>query len=149
MLRRSTNWLVVHCAATRPDQDIGRAEIDKWHKARGWSGIGYHYVIRRDGSVEVGRPVAEIGAHVEGHNSDSVGICLVGGLDRDGQPAPEYTAAQWSSLHGLLVGLHAHYPAAAIVGHRDFPGVTKACPSFDVSAWLIDKEGLSAPSPTT
>jgi len=149
MLRRSTTHLVVHCAATKPSQDIGVAEIRQWHTdpapaGRGWSDVGYHYVIRRDGSVEQGRHDALVGAHVEGHNLTSVGICLVGGIDERGAPAANYTEAQWRSLHGLLVSLRSRFPTAEICGHRDFPGVTKACPSFDVRAWLKDKEGLAA-----
>ena len=143
MLRRETTALVVHCAATTPTQDIGAAEIRKWHvEERGWSDIGYHYVIRRNGTVETGRPVTDVGAHVAGYNSETVGICLVGGINERGDPDANYTDAQWNSLHGLLVALRVRYPHARICGHRDFPNVLKACPSFDVASWARDKIGL-------
>lgn len=140
--RWRTDLIVVHCAATRPDQDIGAAEIGAWHKDRGWSGIGYHHVIRRNGAVEAGRDPDAIGAHALGHNSRSVGICLAGGLDGAGAPAADFTAAQWKALGTLLDDLRHRYPEAAILGHRDLePG--KDCPCFDVGSWLL-AAGLSA-----
>ena len=143
MLRRETTALVVHCAATTPTQDIGAAEIRTWHvEERGWSDIGYHYVIRRNGTVETGRPVTDVGAHVAGYNSETVGICLVGGINERGDPDANYTDAQWNSLYGLLVALRVRYPQARICGHRDFPNVLKACPSFAVASWVRDKIGL-------
>jgi N-acetyl-anhydromuramyl-L-alanine amidase AmpD len=141
-VRRATNFIVIHCSATRPSQDIGRDEIDAWHRARGWTGIGYHCVIRRDGSAEMGRAWDTVGAHVEGHNADSVGLCLVGGLDAHGQPAPDYTDRQWDALWALVQAMRLTYPEAEVRGHRDFPGVTKACPSFDVRAWLAEREAM-------
>lgn len=116
--------------------DIGRREIDLWHKDRGFKEIGYHYVIRRDGVVERGRPDRVPGAHVSGHNGTTIGICMIGGLDESGRPAPEYTPAQWAALRKLLAELVLAYPGAEIKGHRDYPRVAKACPSFDVAAWL-------------
>lgn len=136
MLRKNTQFLVLHCSATRPVQDIGVSEIRKWHKDKGWTDIGYHFVIRRDGRVEKGRPVGEIGAHVAGHNHYSVGICLVGGIDNDSfQPQDNFTRAQWSALKALIKDLRLKYPNTKIVGHRDFPGVNKACPCFEAKAW--------------
>lgn len=137
--RDVTNYLVVHCSATKPHMDIGEAEIREWHIQKGWADIGYNVVIRRDGRVEIGRPLDYRGAHVKGHNFDSVGVCLVGGLDADGNPAPEYTPTQWISLKTTLDFLKTIWPEAEIVGHRDLiaPGDTpKACPSFDVKTWL-------------
>lgn len=128
--------LVVHCAATGPDLDIGVKEIDEWHRARGWSGVGYHYVIRHDGTIERGRPLEKVGAHVKGHNTYSIGICLVGGADDTGKPEANYTAAQYASLRLILDGLVRRFPDSNILGHCDFPGVAKACPSFDVNDWL-------------
>lgn len=132
---RQINWLVIHTAATRPSMDIGKKEIDRWHKERGFNGIGYHYVIRRNGKIERGRPESRIGAHVQGHNHDSIGICLVGGVNENLVPENNYTEAQWSSLEGLLRKLAAKYPEANVRGHRDFPGVSKACPCFDAEPW--------------
>lgn len=133
---RRIDHLVVHCAATPPSLDIGRDEIDQWHKARGWSGIGYHFVIRRDGTVESGRPLERAGAHVAGHNRHSVGICLVGGVAADGRtPEPNFMPEQWKALRRVLFDLRRRWPSVEILGHRDFAGVAKACPSFDVRAW--------------
>ena len=134
--RKKTTAIVVHCSATQPKQDIGAAEIERWHRQRSFLAIGYHYVIRRDGTVELGRPDDTVGAHVEGHNSTSVGICLVGGVDAKLKPQDNFTAEQYAALHDLLVEVKAKYPEAEILGHRDFPGVDKACPSFDVKDWL-------------
>jgi len=142
MLRSATDSIVVHCAATRPDQDIGTAEIRAWHLARGWRDIGYHFVIRHDGTVERGRPEAAVGAHVRGHNARSVGVCLIGGLDDTGTPAASFTGRQWDALAGLVEALRRRYPGAAVVGHRDLdPG--KACPSFDVAAWLRTQPAIA------
>jgi N-acetylmuramoyl-L-alanine amidase len=136
MKRTRTNWIVLHCSATRGVQDIGAADIDRWHKAQGWSRIGYHFVIRRNGKVETGRPVGDVGSHVKGHNHDSVGICMVGGLDdRTWKPTPNFTAAQWKALEGLVGRLVKTYPKAKVLGHRDFPGVAKACPTFAARTW--------------
>lgn len=132
---RKIDLIVVHCAYTTPGMDIGANEIRRWHiDDRGWSDIGYHYVIRRDGRVEEGRPIRRQGAHARGHNKNSLGICLVGGKDDNGSPDCNYTAAQWKSLHTLVSQLEAEYPGADVVGHRDLTN-RKACPVFDVGAW--------------
>ena len=136
MNRKKTNWIVLHCSATRGSQDFGAADIRRWHKAQGWRDIGYHFVIRRDGKVEKGRALDAIGSHVKGHNADSVGICLVGGIDdKTWQPADNFTPAQWKSLKQLVDTLVKRYPAAKVLGHRDFPKVQKACPCFDAKLW--------------
>lgn len=133
--RPFTTLIVVHCSATPPSMDIGREEIREWHLDRGFSDIGYHWVIRRNGDVEAGRPGGDIGAHAQGYNSLSVGLCLVGGVDGMLRPDANFTRAQYDQLESLLIGLQHAYPEATIVGHRDLPEVTKACPSFDVKAW--------------
>jgi len=137
------NFLVVHCAATPPSLDVGATEIDRWHRDRGFLGIGYHFVIRRDGTAEPGRPLHEMGAHVRGWNNKSIGICLVGGVDEDKQPAMNFEQAQLETLKMLLENVPQVLGAAGVqtkdvgvLGHRDFPGVHKACPSFDVREWL-------------
>ncbi len=136
MSRTSTHHVVIHCSATRAIQDIGAADIRRWHKAKGWSDIGYHLVIRRDGRVEKGRALDAIGSHVKGHNANSVGICLVGGLNNDTYaPEANYTPAQWTALKATVADLLKRYPAARVLGHRDFPGVAKACPCFDAKPW--------------
>lgn len=115
--------------------DIGRVEIESWHFARGFHSIGYHFVIRRNGTIEIGRKADAIGAHCIGHNDDSVGICLVGGLDEHGKPDNNFNPAQMVSLRVLCKGLGVEYPGAEVIGHRDVPGVAKDCPCFDVRKW--------------
>lgn len=143
--RKSTRYLVVHCSATRPSMDIGAADIRKWHKAKGWEDIGYHYVIRRDGRVERGRREDAVGAHVAGYNSASIGVCLVGGVSEKNFTVAEnnFTREQFAALEKLLVSLAKKYPKALVRGHRDFPKVAKACPSFDAKGWAARK-GLPA-----
>lgn len=134
--RTKTDFIAVHCAATPTTADIGVADIDRWHRAQGWAGVGYHRVIRRDGTIEQGRPDDGIGAHIEGYNSTSVGICLAGGVAADGKtPENNFTDAQMVSLLVVIKDLKRKYPKAVVQGHRDFPGVKKACPSFDVKTW--------------
>lgn len=133
---RYITHLVVHCSATPPSSDIGRDSIDSYHRSLGWQGIGYHYVIRRSGLIEIGRPIEQVGAHVSGHNSHSVGICLIGGTDTKGKAQNNFTLPQFTSLRKLLDVLLLMWPAADICGHRDFPGVAKDCPCFDVRQWL-------------
>lgn len=136
MARTKTDFIVIHCSATRPVQDIGAKEIRVWHKAKGWRDIGYHFVIRRDGRVEKGRPVDDIGAHVEGYNARSVGVCLVGGIgDKTFQPESNFTKAQWVSLKQVIGELVKKYPKAKVQGHRDFPKVAKSCPCFAAKEW--------------
>lgn len=150
--RQSTAFIVFHCSATRPSQDIGRREIEEWHLAKGWSAIGYHFVIRRDGRLELGRPMSDIGAHVEGMNSVSVGVCMVGGLLEDGREEPmgtdKFTAEQWITARLVAAFLRAAYPGACLVGHRDLsPDANhdgkiqprewlKTCPGFDAVSVL-------------
>lgn len=134
--RTKTNHIVLHCSATRGVQDVGVKEIRSWHKAKGWKDVGYHFVIRRNGKVESGRPERDVGSHVQGHNTASIGICMVGGLDdRTWRPSNNFTAAQWKSLAALVAQLVKRYPAAKVLGHRDFPRVQKACPCFDARTW--------------
>lgn len=137
--RKSTDTLVIHCADTPPSMDVGVKEIRKWHvEERGWSDIGYHVVIRRNGKIEEGRNIHLVGAHVEGHNATSIGICLVGGR-KEGKKGGEennFTPAQWESLLKVVRKLMANFPITRVKGHREFPGVKKYCPSFNVSLWL-------------
>lgn len=136
--RETTDFIAIHCSATSDKMNIGAADIDKWHRKNGWACIGYHYVIRRDGTVEEGRDEAVVGAHVANWNHNSIGICMVGGVDANdvSKAKNNFTEAQFASLKQLLVDLKTRYPKAKIQGHRDFPNVKKACPSFDVAAWL-------------
>ena len=127
---RQITEIIIHCSATEAGQDFGAADIDRWHRARGWQSIGYHYVVRLDGRIEVGRPESEVGAHCAGHNAHSIGICYIGGLHQ-GQPADTRTAQQKAALTNLITHLHTNYPDAVVLGHRD-TGAPKACPCFDV-----------------
>lgn len=127
---RYINEIIVHCSATAEGKDFTIADIRKWHLARGFSDIGYHYVIYRDGSINKGRDESKIGAHCTGHNSNSIGICYIGGCAADGKtPKDTRTPAQKATLVQLLKQLKAKYPKATIHGHREF--ANKACPSFD------------------
>ena len=141
--------IVIHCSATSPKQDIGLAEIDRWHRQRGMLRVGYHRIIRRDGTIENGRSLNEPGAHAAGFNRQSIGVCLVGGVDVRNKPEDNFTPEQWAALKTLCGSLVTMmFPKARIVGHRDlspdmngdgvvdFSEWKKACPSFDVAKWL-------------
>ena len=144
-------YIVVHCSATKPSMDIGKTEIDIWHKSRGWSGIGYHYVIRRNGKIEIGRPNNRVGAHVYGYNKVSIGICLVGGVAADGKSEDNFTSEQFDSLEELLKVQRKIYANAKILGHRDLsPDINgdgivekrewkKDCPCFEVSEFVKER----------
>lgn len=128
--QRTINEIIVHCTATGEGRDYDVATIRSWHIRQGWSDIGYHYLIRLDGTIETGRDVNIAGAHCQGHNTHSIGVCYVGGVTADyDTPKDTRTEAQKDALVQLLVHLRALYPKATIHGHRDF--AAKACPSFD------------------
>ena len=129
---RAITLIIIHCSAVRPDQTSSAADIDSWHRDRGFKfGIGYHYVIRRNGEIEPGRPEWMVGAHChvkgQNHNKYSIGVCYEGGLDIRGQPADTRTAEQKVAMRQLLEDLHRRYPRAVIVGHHDL-NATKPCP---------------------
>ncbi|MDO4462704.1 MAG: N-acetylmuramoyl-L-alanine amidase [Bacteroidia bacterium] len=129
---RTINKIIVHCTATRPLQSCTISQIDKWHRERGFDGIGYHYVIYRDGSIHEGRPLSKVGAHCVGQNSDSIGIAYCGGVAEDGTtPQDNRTAAQKVALNQLISELRQAYGDIPVYGHRDFSD--KACPSYDAS----------------
>ncbi|MEA3279452.1 MAG: N-acetylmuramoyl-L-alanine amidase, partial [Thermodesulfobacteriota bacterium] len=114
--KREINYIVVHCSATREGHYFDVFDIDKWHKDRGWSGCGYHYVLNLDGSISIGRDVDYVGAHVRGHNSDSIGICLIGGLDESRNPKENsFTEKQMLFLKELINELKKLYPGAKVV----------------------------------
>lgn len=132
---RQIREIIIHCSATKPTQDIGAAEIRQWHiDQKGWTDIGYHHVIRRNGTVEQGRPHEKEGAHTQGHNRNSIGICLIGGINQSGQPDCNFTAAQWAALHDLVSDLVEQYDGVTVTGHRAYT-TAKACPTFDARAW--------------
>ena len=128
---RKIDKIIIHCSATPEGRDIKTETIRSWHvKGRGWSDIGYHFVIELDGSIRNGRPVERIGAHVKGQNANSIGICYVGGIDKSNKAKDTRTEAQKKSLNELIDSLRAVYKEATIHGHNEFSA--KACPSFDV-----------------
>lgn len=130
--KRNIKELIVHCSATPEGKDFTTAQIKQWHLARGFSDIGYHYVIYRDGSIHAGRPEGISGAHCTGHNTISIGICYIGGCASDGKiPKDTRTDAQKKALIELLRELKGKYPKAVIHSHKDF--ANKACPSFDAT----------------
>lgn len=130
---RTITLIIVHCSANKAGSALRAADIDRYHRSLGWMGCGYHYVIPTDGILEPGRPEEMVGAHCKSHNRHSIGVCYVGGVSKDGQPADTRTEAQRATLRALLEDLHRRYPKALIVGHRDLDP-RKACPCFDVVA---------------
>ena len=127
---RIINEIIIHCSATPEGKDYTVEQIKQWHKQRGFSDIGYHYVIYRDGSIHSGRPIERIGAHCLKHNAHSIGICYIGGVSKDGKtPKDTRTDAQKESLIKLIKELKAKYPKATVHGHREY--ANKACPCFD------------------
>lgn len=128
---RNINEIIIHCTATPEGKPFTVADIDSWHRQRGWKGIGYHFVIYLDGSVHKGRHIEQVGAHCLGHNTNSIGVCYIGGCTADGKrPKDTRTQAQKSSLVRLVTELRRQYPKATVHGHCEF--ADKACPSFDV-----------------
>jgi len=145
---RYIDQIVIHCSATREGQHFEVKDIRAWHKARGWRDIGYHYVILLDGTVQLGRPLDQTGAHVSGHNSKSIGICYIGGLDAWGKPKDTRTVEQEEAMKRLVEDLLITYPGSEVLGHRDFPGVAKECPCFDVKEWWASVKKPVKPTTT-
>lgn len=137
--RKETTEIIIHCAATKPSMKVDATVIDRWHREKGWLKIGYHYVINRDGSIEIGRNEDTVGAHAKGYNATSVGICLVGGLSEDNEPEDNFTDEQWLMLTRLVDGISSKYPDAKIIGHNNVS--TKTCPNFDVGEWYAERYG--------
>lgn len=127
---RDINRIILHCTATRESQHVSVSDIDAWHKARGWKGIGYHYVLTQDGMIHMGRDVRSQGAHVSGHNVDSIGVAYVGGLTDTGQIADTMTVHQDVSFLQLVRSLRLVFGHLTLHGHNEFSN--KACPSFSV-----------------
>lgn len=130
---RPIEEIIVHCSATEAGRDIKAAEIRRWHiEGNGWKDIGYHYVIDIDGTIEVGRPIDQAGAHTTNHNKTTIGICYVGGL-WNGKPKDTRTLKQQAAMVQLIRSLKVCFPSIKKVsGHRDY--ANKACPCFDAGA---------------
>ena len=133
---RKIKYLIIHCSATPEGREHTAADIDKWHKQRGFRKIGYHYVIQIDGIVEAGRPIREVGAHAKGKNANSIGICYIGGCDVNMKPKDTLTPAQSKSLYRIVTECLFLFPKAKVAGHYHF--ANKACPSFDIPAWCMN-----------
>jgi N-acetylmuramoyl-L-alanine amidase len=129
---RSINEIIIHCSATREEQQVSVDTIRDWHLAKGWNDIGYHFYIDLDGTINKGRDIDKMGAHCKGHNRNSIGICYCGGVEADGKtPKDTRTQEQKDSLLHVLKTLKAMYPEAVIYSHSEF--AAKACPSFDAT----------------
>ena len=145
---RKINEIIIHCSATKEGKDYTVEQIDKMHQARGFKEVGYHFIVYRDGTIHRGRSLLKIGAHCLNHNSFSIGICYIGGLDADGKPKDTRTDAQREALRTLVLMFKEIYPDAKVLGHRDTSpdkngnGIIektewlKACPCFDVAQWF-------------
>jgi N-acetylmuramoyl-L-alanine amidase len=133
---RNIKFIVVHCTATQPNATV-EAIRRYWKEVRGWGDTpGYHYLLQRDGEFIELLPEEKQSNGVYGHNAESINMSYIGGIDKDGKPEDNRTDAQKHAMFDKIVELTEKYPEAQVLGHRDFPGVTKACPSFDVRAWL-------------
>lgn len=136
--RPRTKFIIVHCADTKANMDVGVKQINQWHRERKWSGVGYHYVIRRGGELEAGRDLKAMGAHAKGYNFNSIGICLVGGRGDNGQAQDNFDHRQYATLESLILSLIDRYPGVKIIGHRDVEK-GKLCPCFDVATWCNER----------
>ena len=127
---REINKIIIHCSATKEGWHFKAKDIDAWHRERGFTGIGYHFVIDINGKVEIGRPVEQAGAHASGHNAQSIGICYIGGLDANGKAKDTRTNEQKEALRTLVRKLKRKYPKAEVIGHNQV--ARKDCPCFNV-----------------
>jgi N-acetyl-anhydromuramyl-L-alanine amidase AmpD len=149
MPRQTTDLIFVHCSATKPSMDTDIKDIDRWHRERGFLKVGYHFVIKRDGTLQKGRELMEAGAHVKSYNHRSIGLCLIGGVSETNIEVWEnnFQPVQFSTLYNLLVDLKEKFPDAKIMGHNEVS--PKACPSFNVQEWLVEKELIKVSKITT
>lgn len=135
--KRHINEIIIHCTDTEEGRNYTIDDVRQWHtlpppKGRGWSDVGYHYLIYRNGSVVAGRDVDQAGAHCKGHNSYSIAVCYVGGRGKDGKCRDTRTLQQRAAMTNLLIELRLRYPQAVIVGHS-FWDPSKECPCFDAA----------------
>jgi len=132
---RNIEHIIIHCSDTYAEMNVGAEWIDRLHSGFGWQGCGYHFIVRRNGTIEPGRDINVAGAHARNFNAHSIGICWIGGKGADNKPDDNRTIDQLKSLRVLLDTLTHTFPDAIVCGHRDLPGVTKSCPCFDVESW--------------
>ena len=133
--RTKTDTIVIHCAATKPSMDIGYDEIRKWHvEDNGWDDVGYHYIIKRDGTLQTGRDESMVGSHARQVNGTSLGICLVGGVNDNNDWENNFNDEQFETLKTIVLKLKDKYQIEKIIGHYEVDDVKK-CPSFDITEW--------------
>jgi N-acetyl-anhydromuramyl-L-alanine amidase AmpD len=132
----SVVYIVIHSSNTKPRQKVNKAFIERQHRLKGRLWVGYHFILDRKGNIETGRSLDQIGAHAPGFDSQSIGICLAGGMDQEGNPADNFTKDQRENLLTLLTYLHTQFPQAIVVGHRDLPNANTSCPQFSVQQFL-------------
>jgi len=137
---KPTKYIVVHCSATENLSRFDWKSIDQMHRARGFSMVGYHFIIKKDGTIQKGRDLGAIGAHAVGFNNESVGICLIGGVNSKNESVDNFTKEQKESLIKLLDCLKIEYPSATVLGHKELPNVAKDCPCFDVKSFYRKHE---------
>lgn len=148
--RHKTEFGVVHSSATHAGMDVGVAEIRQWHLREGFVDVGYQVVIRRNGFVELGRPINSVGAHCPPRNRDSIGVCLIGGADLKGNPENNFTEDQLDSLFCVMAVLDDIHGGLEWGGHKTYNKKPTACPSFDVVEWIKGySKGVDADQYTT
>lgn len=130
IIMRELKEIILHCTATKEGHDYSVEQVRKWHLDRGFNDIGYHFLIRLDGTVEAGRPLETVGAHCKGHNANSIGIAYVGGLDKNGRPKDTRTLPQKEAMRRLVHDLKQYFPRLEVHCHNEYS--TKACPCFSV-----------------
>lgn len=154
---REINRIIIHCSATKEGQDFDVEDIRRWHLANGWKECGYHYVITLDGRIQEGRAIEKAGAHTVNYNKDSIGICYIGGCDKNGKPKDTRTPEQKNALYCLVKTLMDKYGVSEVKGHRDYSkdlngdGIItpneweKCCPCFDVQEWMKETNNFRMP----
>lgn len=135
--RKETKYIIIHCSNSTPSEDLTVCELNKLHRQKGFLNIRYHLIIKRDGIIEAGRDIDEVGSHTEDFDDKSVSICLIGGVetDKDNEPRLNYTARQWETLKSLVKSMCLLYPEAKVVGFNEVD-TNKVSPFFDVQAWF-------------
>ena len=134
---RDIKYIAIHCSGTVPNVKIENIQA-YWKRVRGWSAPGYHVIIKANGDAVQLLHFDKVSNGVAGYNSKTINICYLGGTDAAGKPMDTRTEEQKRTMESIVKELKRNYPNATILGHRDFPGVRKACPSFDVKSWLTE-----------
>jgi N-acetylmuramoyl-L-alanine amidase len=135
--RKETKYIIIHCSDSTPSEDLTVCDLNKLHRQKGFLNIRFHLIIKRDGSIEAGRDIDEVGSHTEDLDDQSVSICLIGGVEtnKDNEPRLNYTARQWETLRNLVKSMCLLYPEANVVGFNEVD-TNKVSPYFDVQAWF-------------